>query len=294
MKSICFTICVVAAVATLCWAQPKSFEPKKPRAPAADRLIGKKAGQERDDNGLKMKLVWCPPGEFTMGSPLSEQGHRDDEHQVEVTLTIGFWLGKYEVTQSEWKRVMRTEPWKGRESTKEGAEYPATHVSSNDAVNFCRKLTEQEHQAGRLPKDWEYTLPTEAQWERACRAGTKTKFSYGDDESKLGDYAWFDGNTSKADEQYAHRVGQKKSNPWGLHDMHGNVLEWCRDRFHVLPGGRDPEVIADGGGLDRVSRGGHWCSPAAFCRSASRNWYAAELQHHGLGFRVALSTTGNK
>jgi formylglycine-generating enzyme required for sulfatase activity len=150
---------------------------------------------------------------------------------VKVFVTTGYWLGKYEVTQAEWKQLMRTEPWKGKNPTKDGDDSPATYVSWDDAMAFCRKLTEQERQSGRLPSDWEYNLPTEAQWERACRARAQTKFSFGDDASKLGEYAWFNGNAGNAGEQYAHRVGQKKPNPWGLCDMHGNVWEWCRDDY---------------------------------------------------------------
>ncbi len=154
-------------------------------------MKGEKAGQVRDDNGLKMKLVWCPPGKFTMGSPLTESDRRDDEAQVEVTLTKGFWLGRCEVSQSEWKQAMGIEPWVGKgRAIIEGDDFPATFVSWDDATAFCRKLTEQERKAGRLSEDWEFALPTEAQWEWACRAGTDTKFSFGDDESKLGDYAW--------------------------------------------------------------------------------------------------------
>jgi formylglycine-generating enzyme required for sulfatase activity len=211
---------------------------------------------------------------------------------VKVFLTKGYWLGKYEVSQSEWKHVMKTEPWKGQDLTNEGADFPATWISWNDASDFCRKLTEQERQAGRLSDGLEYTLPTEAQWERACRARTETRFSFGDDKSKLGDYAWFDENAFKAGEQFAHCVGQKKANPWGLHDMHGNVWEWCRDVYTgKLPGGRDPEVKADEktNGSGRVVRGGSWDGVAAFCRSGGRYGGLPDGRNFHLGFRPALS-----
>jgi formylglycine-generating enzyme required for sulfatase activity len=116
-------------------------------------LVGTHAGQVRDDNGLKMKLVWCPPGQFTMGSPEDEKDRSDDENEVPVTLTKGFWLGREEVTQAEWHRLMQTTPWIGKKDVKEGDSYPATFVNWGEAMKFCKKLTEQEHGAGRLLSD---------------------------------------------------------------------------------------------------------------------------------------------
>jgi len=292
MKSIWFTICVITAVASFSVAHADSDEPGTSPTPAADPMQGQDTGQVRDDNGLKMKLVWCPPGVVTMGSPPSEQDRDDDENQVGVSLTNGYWLGKYEVTQAEWKQVMGTEPWKDKDFVKESADYPATYISWDDAMQFCRKLTEQELKEGRLPTGWEYTLPTEAQWERACRARTETRFSFGDEESKLGEYAWFDENAFDANEPYAHRVGQMKANPFGLHDMHGNVWEWCRDAYaEKLPGGRDPEVKADEkkDGSYRMYRGGGWNISAANCRSGNRGWNEPDFRGNDFGFRPALS-----
>jgi formylglycine-generating enzyme required for sulfatase activity len=324
MKRTCLLICLVAAVGLIATVASKSDEriknvaPSKPDAP--DKFIGREPGEVRDDNGLKMKLIWCPPGFVTMenvevitepAAKKEDKPNNDDEVDpkdeaapkplwtkkitpVKVLLTKGYWLGKYEVTQSEWKRVMKSEPWKGKEFTKEGADYPATFVSWNGASEFCRKLTEQQRKAEHLSNDWEYTLPTEAQWERACRARTETSFSFGDDESKLSDYAWFTENAgSKGGESYAHRVGQRKPNPWGFYDMHGNVWEWCRDIYsEKLPGGRDPEVEPDGktGREIRVYRGGCWTNVAPVCRSAIRSWSPQPGErNYILGFRVALS-----
>ena len=274
-------------------------------------MQGKVPGDVCDDNGLKIKFVWCPPGVVTMEQveQIEEPATNDDEtdnddpndndagktHFVEkitpvkVFLSHGYWLGKYEVTQSEWKQAMVTEPWKGKPLTREGADFPATFVSWVDAVEFCHRLTEREHKAGRVPDGWEYTLPTEAQWDRACRARTETMFSFGDDESNLSEYAWFDGNAENAGEKNAHRVGQKKPNPWGLHDMHGNVMEWCRDMLAVkLPGGRDPEVTKEGVFLYRVSQGGYWGGAAWRCRSANHTGSDPSSRSSDLGFRVAL------
>jgi formylglycine-generating enzyme required for sulfatase activity len=295
MKSTLLLICLVASLCILAPTesnsdvQGKDATPSKPQA--SDSFVGKAAGQVRDDNGLKTKFVWCPSGKFMMGNPESENELISND-QVEVTLTTGFWLGKYEVTQSEWKQVMKTEPWKGLIGTKEGADFPAAFVSWNDSSDFCRKLTEQEREAGRLLVDWEYTLPTEAQWEYACRARTETSFSFGDDESKLGEYAWFQNNAGSADEKHAQRIGQKKANPWGIHDMHGNVWEWCRDVYsEERPGGRDPEVKADerAGASNRMCRGGSWISDAASCRSGDRVRGQPVSRLNSVGFRVALS-----
>jgi formylglycine-generating enzyme required for sulfatase activity len=173
-----------------------------------------------------MKLKLIPAGTFLMGSPESETGRVTDEHQHNVAISKSFYMQTTEVTQRQWKAVMGTEPWKGQEYSKyvkEGANYPASYVSWDDAVAYCKKLSEKERKT--------YRLPTEAEWEYACRAGTETRWSFGDDENKLGDYAWYDKNAWDIDEKYAHQVGLKKSNAFGLYDMHGNVFEWCHDYY---------------------------------------------------------------
>jgi len=316
VKSQTLFALILSAVACTLATGSKAEEPNKSATPAADPMRGNKAGQVRDDNGLKMKLVWCPPGFVTMGDfeintePAGgsqsgpDDGAGDPKNEgtvkprpatrfepVKVLLTKGYWLAKHELTQEEWKQVMNTEPWKGKDWTKEGADFPATFVDWNDATEFCRNFTEQERRAGRLVNDWEYRLPTEAEWERACRARTETRFSFGADKSKLGDYAWTDENTNNVGEPYAHRVRQKKANPWGLYDMYGNVAEWCRD-IHVekLPGGRDPEVRSQegAGDLSRVFRGGCFSWDAGNCGSAIRNCALPSSRFSFLGFRVAL------
>jgi len=264
-------------------------------------LDGTKPGEVREfADDVKVKMCWCPSGSFVMGSPASEAVRSDDEAQVNVTLSRGFWLGQTEVTQGLWESVMGTQPWAGKDYVKAGANYPAVYIShgldaegkveQDSAVEFCRRLTARERAAGRLSAGWEYALPTEAQWEYACRAGTKTAYSFGNDAGQLSDYAWWGGidGGNAASEKYAHTVGTKKPNAWGLFDMHGNVIEWCQDWYgEKLPGGRDPLVRT--GGSYRVFRGGCWSSTAGYCRSADRSRSDPSYQDSDLGFRLVLS-----
>jgi formylglycine-generating enzyme required for sulfatase activity len=230
-------------------------------------------------------LLYCPPGAFMMGSPANDKDLKNGA-QVSVTISKGFYLGKYSVTQAEFKSVMGAMPWAGKEYVKPGDDYPATYVDWDDAAEFCRRLTARESQAGRLPQGYVYALPTEAQREYACRAGTMTAYSFGDDAMPLGEYAWYGANAGDTREKFAHRVGQRKPNPWGFYDLHGNVFEWCRDKCsEKLPGGTDPFVEA---GAGRVNRGGCWGCNAVGCRSAFRNWDVPSDREDQLGFRLAL------
>ena len=177
-----------------------------------------------------------------------------------------YYMGKYTVTQKEWKAVMGTTPWKGKNYVKVGDDYPATYISWNDCQKFVKKLNSKE--GGN-----KYRLPTEAEWERACRAGSTTEYYYGDDEGRLGEYAWYYENADSIGEEYAHRVGQKKPNKWGLYDMHGNVWEWCQDKW-------------DEAGSYRVVRGGGWGSYADYCRSANRRRNDPGLGYYDIGLRL--------
>ena len=233
-------------------------------------------------NSIGMVLVPIPSGEFMMGSPESEEGRFDPETQHRVTLTKSFHLGRTEVSQGQWKAVMGTTPWQGKARVKEGDDYAATYVNWEDAVEFCRKLSEKD--------GVEYRLPTEAEWEYACRAGTTTAWSFGDDRSQLGEYAWIKENTYDAGEKYAQIVGQKKLNPWGLYDMHGNVFEWCQDRFGRYPSGDVTDPVGPASGSFRVSRGGGWSSSARDCRSAYRGGITPSGRSSLLGFRVLRSS----
>jgi formylglycine-generating enzyme required for sulfatase activity len=254
--------------------------------------VGTRAGQVRNDNSLKMKLAWCPPGKFAMGSPKDEKDRHDDEGPVRVTLTKGFWIGQYEVTQYQWDFVMETMPWKGQQRVKEGKDFPASYVSWNDAVEFCKKLTDQGHHLRLLPADWTYRLPTEAQWEYACRAGTTTQFSFGEGEARLADYAWFGFTAAEEKDQFARQVGRKKPNLWGLYDMHGNVEEWCRDQYdEKLPGGNDPEVPVVEFSQPAL-RGGSWFSIGSGCRSARRRFDVRSSREPKSGFRIVAVPAG--
>jgi formylglycine-generating enzyme required for sulfatase activity len=233
--------------------------------------------------GMKFKLI--PAGEFMMGSPEDEIGHEDDETQHRVRITKPYYLGVMEVTQGQWEKVMGTRPWEGEKFTKSGPEYAVSFVNWDDAGKFCQNLSEKE---GR-----EYRLPTEAEWEYACRAGTTTRFSFGGnyDFSDLGSYAWNDGNDwTNDDENYTHEVGLKLPNAWGLYDMHGNVSEWCQDWYsdNYYENSQVDNPAGLPSGLRRVCRGGRAHGFAWNCRSANRPSDTPGIRYHVLGFRVAL------
>lgn len=242
-------------------------------------------------NSIGMKMIFILPGEFIMGSPANEAGRRDNEDQVHVALTEGFWISQTPVSQEQWKNVMDTTPWSDYRDVKEGRNYPATYVSWEQTLGFCEKLTKREKKARWLSKGWEFALPTEAQWEYACRAGTTTPFSFGHDPDLLKEFAWVEENAVRIGEEYAHLIGVKKPNPWGLLDLHGNVWEICWDWFRdTLPGGNDPKVIADPrNNTEHVTRGGSFYGSYRYCRSANRGTGGFLSEANNLGFRISLT-----
>ncbi|MGA3283718.1 MAG: choice-of-anchor tandem repeat GloVer-containing protein [Verrucomicrobiota bacterium] len=233
------------------------------------------------------RLVWIPAGTFLMGSPATEQDRLPDEGpQTLVTLTRGFFIGRYEVTQGEYAAVTGVNPSAFAGDTNR----PVERVSWNDATNFCLQLTAQESAAGRLPAGYAYRLPTEAEWEYACRAGTTTRFYYGDDPAyaQLANYAWYDANSGGT----THPAGQKLPNEWGLYDMSGNVWEWCSDWYGPYAGGAvtDPHGPASSSN-GRVIRGGSWFFGGWSCRSAQRHYSSPTNQLDQVGFRIVLGAT---
>jgi formylglycine-generating enzyme required for sulfatase activity len=251
-------------------------------------------------NSIGMKLVRINPGTFTMGSTKDE----DEKPEHEVEITKAFYMGVYTVTQAEFKKVMGYNPsyfsqdGEGKTGVTYGvkpaggkakvpadtSKFPVENVSWEEAKEFCEKLTKEEKSKRR-----EYRLPTEAEWEFACRAGTRTKYHSGEDEDDLKKVAWYTANSDSR----THQVGTKDANAWGLHDMHGNVWQWCADcyakDYYRKSGKEDPKGPESG--TSRVLRGGSWFidDDARKCRSASREFSDPGIRDHVNGFRVACA-----
>jgi len=252
------------------------------------------AGDTLEVNGIK--LCWCPPGNFIMGSPRNEADRRPDEDQVEVTLTRGFWVGKYEVTQGQWKRVIGKLPGPLTADGGAGENFPLYNVNYAEALAFCQRLTELAHTSGELSKEWHFLLPTEAQWEYACRAGATTATAFGNTISNL--QANFQGKPYNTNEggtalKRDAEVGSYPPNAWGVCDMHGNVVEWCLDWYHwKLPGGKDADLSEVKGTMNRDStfsrsrRGSAWVDDGWVCRCAFRQRFEPDRRYDHIGFRI--------
>jgi formylglycine-generating enzyme required for sulfatase activity len=259
--------------------------PAQPKQPVAAPKVELPKTRTFDlGNGVNLEMMLIPAGTFMMGSPESEAKRSDDETQHQVTISMPFYLGKYPVTQAQWQQVM------GNNSSHYIGDklLPVEAVSWDDTQAFCRKLKE----ITQAP----FGIPTEAQWEYACRAGTITPFHFG---SQLnGRQANCKGTVPygmDSEGPYLKKttpVGKYQANAWGLYDMHGNVLEWCSDLEGDYPTGSVTDPIGSATGTIRVNRGGSWCSDAAYCRSASRNGLDPSIRIGLLGFRVALSSSG--
>ena len=255
-----------------------AFESRRPLLAQATKEI---------TNCIEMKLVLIPKGTFTMGSPESKQGLFAEDAQHEVTISKDYYLGVTEVTQVQYEKVMGANPsyFKGDAVGGDSSNHPVEQVSWEDAVEFCKKLSElpEEKKACRV-----YRLPTEAEWEYACRAGSKNAYSFGADLKPLGEYAWFFNNRGKQ----THPVGEMKPNAWGLYDMHGNVYEWCSDWYGGYPKGAVTDPSGPNAGPYRMYRGSSGFGDAAVRRSADRYGSSPGGRSYLLGFRVALSSSG--
>ncbi|MBA2115638.1 formylglycine-generating enzyme family protein [Bremerella alba] len=252
---------------------------------------------EKFINSIEMTFQSIPAGEFQMGREQSykyvldhtliyagvDRAIRTEVPPHKVHLA-SFSISMTEVTQQQWEAVMATRPWHEQLRVKEGPQFPASYISWEDAVEFCRRLSEKE---GRT-----YRLPTEAEWEYACRAETNTLYSFGDNSDELVDFGWFAENANLVNQQYAHRVGRQKPNPWGLYDMHGNVWEWCHD-FHAADYYAKSSVDNPTGpesGATHVIRGGSWHDSNTHARSMFRFGYPANEKKDKIGFRVVLTS----
>jgi formylglycine-generating enzyme required for sulfatase activity len=269
----------VLAAAFLLWVPGLDSKGSEPNSKGSEPIPKEITIQIGED--VSMKLALIPAGKFMMGSPETEKGRRNEEVQHEVTISKPFYMGVTEVTQAQYEAVMGTNPSKFK-----GATNPVDTVSWNDAADFCKKLSEKTRHPVRLP--------TEAEWEYACRAGTTTRFSFGDKDSVLGDYAWYDGNsggTTRPVGGTTHPVGQKKPNAWGLYDMHGNVWEWCADWYGDYPKAAATDPSGAASGAYRVLRGGSWSYNPISCRSALRHINNPDSGSRNDGFRVVVSVS---
>jgi formylglycine-generating enzyme required for sulfatase activity len=231
-------------------------------------------------NEIGMIFHLIPAGEFMMGSPEDEEFRNDHESLHQVEIAKPFYLGVCEVTQGEWEAVMGTTPWSGQTYTTDGTNYPATYVNWEDVQEFCHRLSARDGMC--------YRLPTEAEWEYACRAGTATAYCFGDSGLDLGEYAWYRDNTWDCDQQHPSKVGGKQANAWGLHDMYGNVGEWCQDCYDGDYNGS--ETVYPRAPIPfPLIRGDGWGGSMSGCRSANRNMAPPNDRSDGLGFRVTCS-----
>jgi sulfatase modifying factor 1 len=290
------TVMLAAALLQVHCGEPAPPAVDSVAASGSSSLGGPEAGARREILGIAFR--WCPPGSFTMGSPRRELDRRGDEEQVEVTLTRGFWMSELEVTQGQWRQVIGDFP--AAQPAGESDEHPVVEVSYVDVEGFCLRATALAREANELPRDIEIRLPTEAEWEYACRAGTPTATSFGESlgstQANMRGDSPYGGAPIGPSRGRAAPVGSYPANPWGLRDMHGNAFEWCRDWYHArLPGGVDPDLSETPGTANRdgtwsrVRRGGAFNDEGKYCRSAMRLRYEPERRSDHIGFRIVAA-----
>lgn len=250
-----------------------------------DERVTNRPGQSveaAERNSIGMVLQKIPAGRFTMGAPRAESLQRRDETPREVTITRPFLMATTEVTQAQWQAVMPTAPWRGRRSVREGNDYPATYITWDQATAFCHALSQREQRT--------YRLPTEAEWEFACRGGEtrQSAYGFGNAASRLSQHAWFGENTVEIGNAWAHQVAQKRPNGLGLYDMHGNCWEWCGDWYAVPTTQTSTDPVGPQEGGRRLMKGGSWHGSAHLCRCACRFGRAPHVPSSDVGFRVVL------
>jgi formylglycine-generating enzyme required for sulfatase activity len=255
--------------------------------------VGQASTHNADLNAsVQLQMLWVEPGTFTMGSPTRETGRSTNETEHNVTLTKGFYLGKYEVTQAQYEAVMtgNTDSLSATPSEwPNNPNRPVEKVSWADAQIFLTRLNAQ--QSANIPAGWAYVLPTESQWEYACRAGTTTAYSWGATiASSNANYNWDGAYNTGVDFKQTRDVGQYAANPWGFFDMHGNVWEWTADWYGATYPTGNPVVDPTGeaSGSNRVLRGGSWYSDGAYLRSARRHSNTPSNRNINFGFRVGF------
>ena len=232
---------------------------------------------------IMMNMVEIPEGSFLMGSMTGEP----EERPIHNVIIDSFLLNKYEVTQGEWFEIMATSPWQELKYSKSDKYYPAVNISWYDIKQFLKKL-------GKLTSKT-FRLPTEAEWEYACRAGTTSKHPYGFLKLNLAKHAWFYENAFKKGEMYPHQVGRKQANKWGLHDMLGNVYEWCSDWFSENYYNKSPISNPAGPryGSYKIVRGGDWARTDYFLRVSSRRYYSPHFKDSYIGFRLVIASSNS-
>ena len=261
-------------------------------------------------NGAALELLPIKAGTFMMGSPATELGRFPDEVQHEVKIEKDFWMGKTEVTQLQWDAVMGTNPEKYNQAWYHGDALPMENVSWGEANEFCRRLTEQEKNAKRIPANAIFRLPTEAEWEYACRAGTTTAFNNGKEFlqkggncPELAEVATFRFNSGGKRGRFnrTKQVATRKPNAWGLLDMHGNVAEWCDDNYTIITppvpetekkskkSKKQEPVVVNDKASQKIIRGGSFMSMPQFCRAAYRGSAEPITRNNTIGFRVVLA-----
>jgi formylglycine-generating enzyme required for sulfatase activity len=279
MKNNPFRMFIVCFGFSLCLTAPV-FLGIAGESPKAELPAKKNRGRTFDlGKGVKLELVAIEAGSFIMGD---DRGDAEEQPAHKVTIGKPFYLGKFEVTQEQWEAVLDVNPSRFKD-----AKLPVDRVSFEDCRAFVEKLNAQFAGA-----EVSFGIPSEAEWEYACRAGDTGQFCFGGDEKKLGDFGWFEDNAAGR----THPVGEKNPNAWGLYDMHGNVWEWTADWYDDAYYRESPELNPTGpkNGVSRVLRGGSWSDPAIYCRPAYRFCLPPWFRVHCYGLRVICRETGNR